>query len=42
VEDIAEWASTSPACARPWVQFPSIAKKKKKYIYIYIKKDKWR
>jgi hypothetical protein len=27
-KDIAQWESVYPACARPWVQFPSIAKKK--------------
>jgi hypothetical protein len=27
---IAQWESVFPACARPWIQFPSIAKKKKK------------
>jgi hypothetical protein len=29
-KDIAQWDSVCPACARPWVQFLSIAKSKKK------------
>jgi hypothetical protein len=29
-EDVAQGESVCPACARPWVQFPSIAKSKKK------------
>jgi hypothetical protein len=28
-KDIAQWESVCPACAKPWVQFPSIAKSKK-------------
>jgi hypothetical protein len=31
-EDIAQWESVCPACARPWVQFPTIAKSKKKKV----------
>jgi hypothetical protein len=30
-EDIAQWENVSPACAKSWVQFPSIAKSKKKW-----------
>jgi hypothetical protein len=29
-KDITQWESVCPACARPWVQFPNIAKSKKK------------
>jgi hypothetical protein len=25
-KEVAQWESVCPACARPWVQFPSIAK----------------
>jgi hypothetical protein len=35
---IAQWESICPAYARAWVQFPSIAKSKKKK---KDKKDKW-
>jgi hypothetical protein len=31
-EEIAHWESICSACARSWVQFPSIAKKKKKKV----------
>jgi hypothetical protein len=37
-KDIAQWDSVCPACARPWVQFPNIAKSKKKKNG---KEDKW-
>jgi hypothetical protein len=38
-KDITQWESVCPACTRPWIQFPSIAKSKKKK---KSKKDKWR
>jgi hypothetical protein len=31
-KDIAQWENVCPACARPWVQFPSVAKLKKKMV----------
>jgi hypothetical protein len=27
-EEVAQWENVCPACAKPWVQFPSITKKK--------------
>jgi hypothetical protein len=39
-EEVAEWENVCPACAKPWVQFPSITKT----IKIKIKngkEDKW-
>jgi hypothetical protein len=35
-EKVAQWKNICPACAKPWVQFPSIAKSKKNG-----KEDKW-
>jgi hypothetical protein len=26
--EVAQWENVCPACAQPWVQFPSITKKK--------------
>jgi hypothetical protein len=31
-EDVAQWETVCPACARPWVQFPRIAKSKKEMV----------
>jgi hypothetical protein len=28
--EVAQWKNVCPACAKPWVQFPSITKSKKK------------
>jgi hypothetical protein len=28
-EEVAQWENICPACAKPWVQFPNIKKKKK-------------
>jgi hypothetical protein len=36
-EEVAQWENVCLACAKPWVQFPSITKKNKKNS----KKDKW-
>jgi hypothetical protein len=36
-KDVGQWENVCPACARTWVQFPSIAKSKKKND----KEDKW-
>jgi hypothetical protein len=27
-EEVAQWENVCPACAKPWVQFPSIVKSK--------------
>jgi hypothetical protein len=35
-EEVGQWENVCPACAKPWVQFPSIAKLKKN-----VKKDNW-
>jgi hypothetical protein len=29
-EEVAPWENVYPACAKPWVQFPSITKNKNK------------
>jgi hypothetical protein len=31
-EKVAQWENVCPACAKLWVQFPSIAKSKKKNV----------
>jgi hypothetical protein len=30
--EVAQWENVCPACAKPWVQFPSITKKEKKKV----------
>jgi hypothetical protein len=30
-EEVAQWENVCPACAKAWVQFPSITKKIKKW-----------
>jgi hypothetical protein len=35
VMEVAQWENVCPACAKPWVQFPSITIKKNG------KEDKW-
>jgi hypothetical protein len=36
-EEVAQWENVCPICAKPWVQFPNITKKKLKNG----KEDKW-